>query len=217
MRLFFFIAFLPFLISSCESAQDKENRLRLKEQARIELAAENQRIAEELESENQRIAEENRQAAELERKTQELYNRYINNSLSNGATPYSSCFDGNRSCTDNGCSEIQVNGPKDSDVIVTIKNGNRVIRHAYIKAGYSYTFQLRNGEYQPFFYYGKGWNPEKEMKSESCSELKGGFISDEVFGKDDTQALENTVLTYSLILQQSGNFSTRPSSENEAF
>jgi hypothetical protein len=217
MRLLGLIVFIPIFISSCESVQEKENRLKLEDQARIELAAENERIAEELESENQRIAEENRQAAELRRKTQELYDRYINNSLSNGATPYATCFGGNTPCTARDCSKIEVNGPKDSDVIVTIKNGNQVIRHAYIKAGNSYTFQLKNGTYQPFFYYGKGWNPEKEMPSETCKNLKGGFISETQVGKDDPQTLVNTVLTYSLILQQSGNFSTRPSSENEAF
>jgi hypothetical protein len=217
MRLLGLIVLIPILISSCESAQEKENRQKLQEQARVELAAENQRIAEELESENQRITEENRQAAELERKTQELYNRYINNSLSNGSTPYSSCFVGNRSCADNGCSEIQVKSPTDSDVVVTIKNGNQVFRHAYIKAGNRYTFQLPNGTYQPFFYYGRGWNPEQEMPSETCKNLKGGFISDTQVGKDDPQELTNTVLTYSLILQPSGNFSTKPSNENEAF
>lgn len=206
MRKFFLIGLLPIFIISCESAQDKKNRLKLVEQARVELAAE-----------NQRIAEENRQAAELKKKTQELYDRYINNSLSNGSTPYATCFGGNSSCTDNGCSEIQVKSPTDSDVVVTIKNGNKVIRHAYIKAGNRYTFQLPNGTYQPYFYYGKGWNPEQEMPSETCKNLKGGFISETQVGKDDPQTLINTVLTYSLILQQSGNFSTRPSTIEEVF
>lgn len=211
------IIITTFFLMSCESASEKENRLKLEEQAKAELAAQNLRISEELKWESQREAEENRQAVELERKTKELYNRYINNSLSQGATPYSSCFGGNNSCTDNGCSEIKVNGPKDSDVIVTIKSGNQVVRHAYIKKGYTYTFQLPNGTYQPFFYYGKGWNPEKEMPSQSCDGLKGGFIADTQVGKDDPQILNNDILTYSLILQKSGNFSTRPSSESEAF
>lgn len=206
MRLLGLIVFITIFISSCESVQEKENRLKLVEQAKIELAAE-----------NKKIEEERRLAEEVERKAQELYNRYINNSLSNGATPYTSCFGGNQSCSTNGCSEIRVNSPRDSDVMVTIKSGNRVIRHAFIQKGNAYTFELPNGKYQPYFYYGKGWNPEKEMPSETCKNLKGGFISEEHFGKDDPQELTNTVLTYSLIMQQSGNFSTRPSSENEAF
>jgi hypothetical protein len=55
------------------------------------------------------------------------------------------------------------------------------------------------------------------MPSQSCDGLKGGYIADTQVGKDDPQTLNNDILTYSLILQQSGNFSTRPSSENEAF
>ncbi|PZX52129.1 hypothetical protein LV84_03538 [Algoriphagus ratkowskyi] len=206
MRLFCLIFLIQLFLFSCESPGDKENRLKLEQQA-----------IRESDAESKEAEEERKLALEIERKTQELYNRYINNSLNQGATPYSSCFGGNQICSSNGCSEIKVNGPKDSDVLVTIKSGNRVIRHAYIKSGNSYTFQLPNGKYQPFFYFGKGRNPEKEMGSQSCTELKGGFISEDVFGKDDPQELGDTVLTYSLVLQKSGNFSTRPSNELEAF
>ena len=90
------------------------------------------------------------------------------------------------------------------------------MRHAYIKAGSSYTFDLPNGTYQPFFYYGKGWNPGKIMKETNAGTLRGGFISNEDFGKDNPQNLSNQILEYELILQQNGNFSTRPSSANEA-
>ena len=46
--------------------------------------------------------------------------------------------------------------------------------------------------------------------------LKGGFISEEHFGKDEAQYLENNILEYELILQQNGNFSTSPSNPEEA-
>ncbi len=102
-------------------------------------------------------------------------------------------------------------------VIVTIKNNNNVVvRHAYLAKANSYKFQLPNGYYQTFFYYGKGWNPNKIMKSNSCGNLLGGFIEDESFGKDEGKFLENTILTYELILQQNGNFSTIPSNSNDA-
>jgi hypothetical protein len=215
--LFALILFVPFFLSSCESAEEKSNRLALEEQVRAEQEAENSRIAEELEADRQKELEAERIQAEQERKDQELYNRFLNNSLSNGSTPYQNCFGGNLSCSDWGCSEIKVSSPNNSDVLVTIKDGDQVVRHAYIKAGYTYTFQIPNGTYQPFFYYGKGWNPEKEMPSTSCSNLKGGFIAETSFGKDDPQQMNNSVLTYSLILQQSGNFSTRPSGAEEAF
>ncbi len=139
--------------------------------------------------------------------------KYFNNSLHTGATPYSKYYGRNTPCNNNGCSQIKVRTPYNSDVLVTIKRNDKVIRHAYIQANDSYTFSFPNGTYQAFFYYGKGWNPEKEMKN---GEIKGGFVADESFGKDNEQSLYNNVLTYELILQPNGNFSTSPSNSEEA-
>lgn len=200
------------LLASCESEQAKKERLALEEKQRIEYEqqrAEKERV-ENIRLEQDRIEREIQ--LEKERKEQEIYNRYISNSLRTGATPYAKYYGGNSSCNDYGCSQIKVR-TSNSDVLVTIKKNDKVVRHAYIQAGGSYTFSFPNGTYQPFFYYGKGWNPEKEMKG---GELKGGFISDESFGKDDPQYLSNNVLEYTLILQQNGNFSTRPSNPEEA-
>lgn len=138
---------------------------------------------------------------------------YADNSLPTGTTPYSKYYGGNPSCNDNGCSKIEVKTPYNSDVLVTIKKNDKVVRHAYIQAGDRYTFSFPNGTYQAFFYYVKGWNPEKEMKN---GEIKGGFVTAENFGKDEEQSLYNNVLTYELILQQNGNFSTTPSNPEEA-
>jgi hypothetical protein len=91
-----------------------------------------------------------------------------------------------------------------------------VFCHAYIRANDSYTFEMPNGTYQPFFYYGKGWDPEKIMKETPEGTIKGGFVSDESFGKDDPQTLEDNILTYQLIFQTNGNFSTRPSNAEDA-
>ena len=55
------------------------------------------------------------------------------------------------------------------------------------------------------------------MKETDCGTLKGGFISNENFGKDSPQSLSNNILKYELILQQNGNFSTSPSNSDEAF
>ncbi|MDR1458798.1 MAG: hypothetical protein LBI60_01080, partial [Bacteroidales bacterium] len=93
---------------------------------------------------------------------------------------------------------------------------NKVFCHAYIRANDSYTFEMPNGTYQPFFYYGKGWDPEKIMKETPEGTIKGGFVSDESFGKDDPQTLEDNILTYQLIFQTNGNFSTRPSNAEDA-
>ena len=50
-----------------------------------------------------------------------------------------------------------------------------------------------------------------------ASKLLRGFTQYERFGKDTPEKLNNNVLTYELILQQSGNFSTIPSNQKEAF
>jgi len=214
---------LALILSSCESEQAQKERLALEEQQRIELEQkraeeekletirlEEERIELERQAEAERIEREAR--LEKERKEQEVYDRYINNSLRTGATPYSKYYGGNSTCDDYGCSQIKVR-TSNSDVLVTIKKNDKVVRHAFIQAGGRYTFSFPNGTYQPFFYYGKGWNPEKEMKG---GKMKGGFISNEDFGKDDPQFLSNNVLEYELILQQNGNFSTRPSNSEEA-
>ena len=195
-----------FTISSCESEEEKRIRLERIEQERIELIKQK-----EIEDSIRSIQEEKR------KKERELYRKYGNNSLQTGATPYSYCFGKNHSCKHYGCSQIKVRTPYNSDVLVTIKKNGKVFRHAYIRANSSYTFEMPNGTYQTFFYYGKGWYPEKIMKKTSCGILKGGFLTDESFGKDFPQTLNNNVLTYELILQKNGNFSTQPSYKNEAF
>lgn len=140
------------------------------------------------------------------------------NSLSTGSTPYSYCYGSSNYCNDYGCSQIKVITGGSGDVLVTIKNySGKVVRHGYIKGGYSYTFNVPNGNYQVFFYSGTGWNPNKEMPSSSCSYLKGGFVSNESVTKDNYINLYSQIMTYELILQQQGNFSTKPSSKNEAF
>jgi len=226
-KIIILIILLSIIFSSCESAEERQNRLAQAEQQRIEL--EEKRKAEEAEREfkleQERIEREKREEAEraarearLEKERQEkaIYDKYINNSLSTGSKPYSYCYGRNLTCSGGSCSEIIVKTPRSSDVLVTIKQNDRVVSHAFIRAGNSFAFNLPNGTYQAFFYYGKGWNPEKIMKQTTCGPLKGGFISEEVFGKDNPERLYNNILTYELILQQSGNFSTQPSNANEA-
>lgn len=219
---------LTLLITSCESEAERKNREAKEEQQRIELEAQRKQEAQELAfqkeqmrkereklEEQERIAREARE--EKRRKEQAIYNKYIDKSLSTGSTPYSYCFGSSNSCSSYGCSQIKVRTPSNSDVIVTIKKNDKVYRHAYINSSSQYTFEFPNGTYQTFFYYGRGWNPNKVMKETDCGTLKGGFIADEHFGKDSPQSLSNNILEYELILQQNGNFSTRSSNSEEAF
>ena len=101
--------------------------------------------------------------------------------------------------------------------MVTIKKNDQVFRHAYTKANRCFTFDFPKGTYQAFFYYGKGWNPNNEMRRTSSGIVRGGFIADEVFGKNNPQLIGNGILTYELILQRNVDFKTQTSSKNEAF
>jgi hypothetical protein len=55
------------------------------------------------------------------------------------------------------------------------------------------------------------------MKNTDKGLVKGGFVTKEHFSKDNPQTLNNNILEYELILQENGNFNTRPSSKEEAF
>ncbi len=161
--------------------------------------------------------EQEKQERELDEKLalekeKRIYNKYINNSLPTGATPYLKQYGRNLTCNGYGCSKIKIS-TSHSDVLAIIKKDNKVVKHAFIRSNYNYSFSFPNGTYQAFFYYGKGWNPNKLMKK---GKLKGGFISNEYFSKDYPQHLVNNILEYKLILQKNGNFSTKSSSESEA-
>ena len=239
MKKIIYLLVFTILLVSCESEKDRAAREYQEEQVRIELAeklqAEDDARTFKLEQEKieqERIAEINRKEREIrlekervirekrdekERKKKAIYDKYINNSLRTGSKPYAYCFGSSNSCDGYGCSQIKVKTPSNSDVLVTIKKNGKVYRHAYINSSSSYTFNIPNGRYQTFFYYGKGWNPKKFMKKTTCGTLKGGFIESEHFGKDDPEYLSDMIRSYELILQQNGNFSTRASNSDEAF
>lgn len=141
------------------------------------------------------------------------------NSLRTGATPYSNCYGSSNYCSGYSCSQIKVKTSSGGvDVLVTVKNDyGKVVRHVYIKAGNSFTFDVADGRYQVFFYSGKGWNPNKKMTSSTCNYLRGGFVSNEYVTKDNYISLNGQIMTYELIFQVNGNFKPKPSSKSEAF
>jgi hypothetical protein len=47
--------------------------------------------------------------------------------------------------------------------------------------------------------------------------IKGGFVKDEIFSKDNPQDIYSGILTYVLQLQRDGNFQTKGSSRGEIF
>jgi hypothetical protein len=146
---------------------------------------------------------------------------YSDNSLYTGATPYSYCYGGNPYCSPPSgyaeCSFIDVRSSSNSDVIVIIKKNNRVYSHAYIKAGGYYKFKLGNGNFQSFFYYGKGWNPNKYIKNANCGKIIGGFVNNESLDKSEVEYLYNSSMSYTLYSVENGNFRPISSNKNEAF
>lgn len=140
---------------------------------------------------------------------QEAPNPYIDNHLETGELPYSHY---NTVWGDE--SEIFVKTKSSgNDVVVLLKQYDEIVRNVYIRAGGSYSFHIPNGTYQLFFYYGKGWNPEKRMNER----LTGGFVTNESFQKDSRISLDYQKLTYELIPQRNGNFNTQRSSASEIF
>ena len=137
-------------------------------------------------------------------------NPFYNNSLRTGASPYTSH---GGSTTDESQISVTTSSSSNCDVVVIIKSRNKIARNAYIKAGDSYTFYVPNGTYQVFFYGGKGWNPNKTMPNG----MEGGFVANESYSKDSPVSLNYQGLTYELILQPNGNFSTQQSSASEIF
>lgn len=226
---------IVLFLSACESKEQRLERVKIeiemkKLQAKLLVETEalelkekerNERIKKEAEAkrEKQRREQAERKAAqerERKRKQAEL-DKWKNNSLSTGSTPWSECYGSTNYCDSYGCSQISVKTPYNSDVIVTLKKYGEVVRHAYIRRSSTYTFEIPNGSYQPFFYYGNGWNPNKSKKSKACGKLPGSFVSGESISKDKSQSLSNNILSYELILQENGNLQTKPSNEEEAF
>ena len=134
----------------------------------------------------------------------------------NGATPWENCYGKNASCEYVGCSDIRVNTSSNSSIVAIVKKYGNVVKHAYISAGSSYTFQVPDGTYQVFFYYGSEWDRNKSMNSKDCYTLRGGFTSKESVSKTERITLKGQIMTYTLTYTTSGNFSPKSSSLEEA-
>ena len=136
-------------------------------------------------------------------------NLYLHNSLKTGVTPYSQSSELGR----DSYITVRTSSNSKCDVIVIVKKYGVIYRNVYIKAGDTYTIYVPNGQYQVFFYSGRGWNPDKLMPNGE----KGGFVANESYSKDNATNLHYQGLTYELIPQQHGNFYTKQSNADELF
>jgi hypothetical protein len=148
---------------------------------------------------------------------------FLSYSQYTGATPWENCFGINASCKTYpkdgylvGCSEIQVSSSKSSPVVAIVKRYGKVLKHAYISAGQTYSFDVSDGTYQLFFYWGKNWNSRKKINSDECSIVYGGFTENESVSKDTPITLNSQIINYTLTQVSFGNFEPKSSSLNEA-
>ena len=132
-----------------------------------------------------------------------------------GFTPWENCFGKNASCGYYGCSDIKVTTSA-SPIVAIVKRNGKVKKHAYISAYSSYTFEMPNGTYQVFFYYGENWSRNKKMNSSECYSIYGGFLDNEFVSKDNPITLQNQIMEYTLTRVSNGNFAPKSSSINEA-
>ena len=137
--------------------------------------------------------------------------KYSGNQLANGAQPYRALYGKNKQ---SGSSEIIVTAPTDRDALVMVKNNSgKVLRHAYVRTGRSYTFHISAGYYQVYFICGSDWCPEKEAPNGQM-----GFFLSSSTSKDDVIYIDDyQSLTYTLQSMVNGNFMPQNASSQEAF
>lgn len=133
-----------------------------------------------------------------------------------GATPWENYYGKNASCEYVGCSDIKVNTSSNSSIVAIVKKNGKVVKHTYISAGRSCTFQVPDGSCQVFFYYGKSWSRNKKMNSDQCVSIFGGFTENESVSKDNPITLNDEIMSYTLTQVSYGNFSPKSSNLNEA-
>lgn len=137
--------------------------------------------------------------------------KYKGNQLANGSQPYRSIYGKNKQY---GSSEIVVTAPNYEDALIMVKNNNNiVVRHAYIRSGQTYTFIIPQGYYQVFFICGKDWCPEKTAPNGQ----KGFFLYSSTSKDSKTYIDKYQSLTYTLQLNDNGNFIPQHTSLDEAF
>ena len=147
------------------------------------------------------------------KESEESASPYSDNRLSTGEIPYD-----NQKRIRGDDSRIEVTTHRNSviDVVVILKQNGKIVKNVYIQGGReTASIDVPNGYYYVYFYSGKGWNPYKAMGGG----MIGGFVADEDFQEDPANPvwLFNNILSYELIRQVNGNFSTRESSKGEIF
>lgn len=137
------------------------------------------------------------------------YNEFIDNQLSTGSKPYAQFF--GKATTGNNYFVFKTSGDDDYVVIIKWHGYDNVVNHTYIQGGKSARLYVPDGDFDVFFYSGKGWNPNKDN-----GRVSGGFVSRESWQKDEYVSVHSESVTYSLYPVTNGNLSLQGSNASEA-
>ena len=113
---------------------------------------------------------------------------YRNNSLKTGVKPYESYF--GKAQTGQNYIDFKTSGANDYIAIVKRHRDNKYINHLYIKGGESARLYVPDGNFDVYFYSGKGWNPNKEV-----GHFTGGFVEGGIMQKDEPIQLMTETIT----------------------
>lgn len=141
---------------------------------------------------------------------EEYESDYKFNRLETGAKPYKAYYGKGKT----GQDYLQFKTSGDNDYVVMAKRhgSNKVINHIYIRGGDTETMHLPDGNYDIYFYSGKGWDPEKDMGS-----VKGGFVDEAPIEKDENVSLYDQYGEYTLYPVQGGDLVLAPSDKQDMF
>ena len=102
--------------------------------------------------------------------------------------PYESYF--GKAQTGQNYIDFKTSGANDYIAIVKRHRDNKYINHLYIKGGESARLYVPDGNFDVYFYSGKGWNPNKEV-----GHFTGGFVEGGIMQKDEPIQLMTETIT----------------------
>lgn len=135
-------------------------------------------------------------------------NEYINNRLETGSKPYKAYY--GKGTTGNNYLQFNTSGDNDYVVIAKRHGSAKLMNHIYIQGGDVATIYLPDGNYDIYFYSGKGWDPTKDM-----GKVKGGFVEETPIEKDENVSLYNEYGQYTLFPVANGNLRLDPANKDE--
>lgn len=135
---------------------------------------------------------------------------YEFNRLETGTKPYKEFY--GKGTTGQDYLQFKTSGDNDYVVIAKRHGSSKVVNHIYIRGGDTETMHLPDGNYDIYFYSGKGWDPEKDMGT-----VKGGFVDEAPVEKDENVSLYDQYGEYTLYPVQGGDLVLEQSDKQDMF